>query len=119
MFTGLPDVMGWDNHESQQRYPDQVFSRSRDVRNLYDTSSIKTALELILRYDIKYIYLGPVERLHEFDTGERYASQQGLEKFDRMVGPYLKLIYSNSAVKIYEVKPSWQWSEESLSKLEQ
>lgn len=113
-FTGLPAVVGWDNHESQQRYADQVFTRSRDVRTLYDTPSEQQALTLIEKYGIRYIYVGPVERLHQFaappgGVPEQYASPAGLAKFGAMVGRELDVAYSNPGVTIYRVRPSWQW----------
>lgn len=116
MFTGLPALVGWDNHEAQQRYPEQVAERHRDVRELYDSPDPQRALELISRYGVRYIYVGPVERLHEFPaleeggTPQRYASSEGLRKFDGMVGTTLRVAYRNQGVTLYEVLPSWQWS---------
>ncbi len=116
MFTGLPALVGWDNHEAQQRYPEQVAERHRDVRELYDSADPQRALELISRYGVRYIYVGPVERLHEFPaleeggTPQRYASSEGLRKFDGMVGTTLRVAYRNQGVTLYEVLPSWQWS---------
>ncbi|MDP9383039.1 MAG: DUF2298 domain-containing protein [Chloroflexota bacterium] len=115
MFTGLPTLVGWDNHEAQQRYPDEVSERHAAIRDLYNSPDTRRALEVIERYGVRYVYVGPVERLHEFGDparGEpvvRYASARGLAKFDRMVDRTLRVAYRNSGVTVYEVLPSWQW----------
>ncbi|MDQ3856233.1 MAG: hypothetical protein M3281_07565, partial [Chloroflexota bacterium] len=117
MFTGLPAVVGWDNHEAQQRYPDPVHERNDAVRVLYDTSDPRAALEIISRYGIRYIYVGPVERLHELESEgqvEPYASRAGLAKFERMAGSTLDVVYRNSGVTIYRVRPSWRWPAAAL-----
>ncbi len=117
-FTGLPAVVGWDNHESQQRYPEPVARRNADVRDLYNSPSPRRALEVVLRYDVRYIYVGPVERLHEFGDAsnvEPYGSRRGLAKFDRMAREgVLDVAYSNRGVTVYEVPPTWRWSADRL-----
>ncbi len=123
MFTGLPAVLGWDNHEGQQRYPEEVRERHQDLRQLYDSASSRTALEAISKYGIRFVYVGTVERFHEFSAPASgagpipYASAEGLAKFDQLVGPVLRVAYQNPGVRIYEVKPSWQWDPEALEAL--
>lgn len=121
-YTGLPAVLGWNVHESQQRYPDEVSRRDSEIRTLYDTSDIQQALEVIERYGIQYIYVGTVERHYELPgdqsagiSPEPYASKQGLEKFDKMTGKFLTVIYRNPDVTIYRVNPTWQWRVDSLN----
>ena len=55
------------------------------------------ALELLDKYRVEYIYVGELER--------HYYLQQGLEKFDRMLGTDLELVYVNPGVQIYRVLP--------------
>jgi uncharacterized membrane protein len=84
--AGFPTVLGWDNHESQQRWPDSIGPRSRDVRLLYTSRTPEQALSLIEKYDIDYIMVGQIERLTTLPeghlgarrNGERYASPEGL-----------------------------------------
>lgn len=84
--TGFPTVLGWDNHEGQQRWPDQIGPRARDVRALYNSRTPDQVLALIEKYDIDYIMLGQVELLTTLNQGhlgatrqgERYASPQGV-----------------------------------------
>ncbi len=115
MFTGLPAVMGWDSHESQQRYPDEIGPRDQDVDTLYSTTSVQEALAIIEKYGIRYIYVGPVERMYEYPPsghGEKpqpYSTRASLVKFDRMVGRQLEVAYRNPGVTIYRVMPSWRW----------
>ncbi len=60
--SGQPNVLGWPGHEGQWRggYT-EVGSREADIRTLYETASWETALDIIQRYDIRYIYIGSLE----------------------------------------------------------
>ena len=94
--TGLQTVLGWPGHERQWRgdlYPALAGSREEDVREIYNTPSMPRALELLERYGVTYLYVGPLER------DPAYASPAGIEKFDR----YLTAVYRNEGVTIYRV----------------
>ena len=102
IYTGLPTVVGWKWHQEQQRgrYGFAVGQRHREVAEMYTTTDTRRALDLMQRYDVSYVYVGPVERL--------YHSGPGLEKFDAWVGDNLELVYppspeENPQVKIYRV----------------
>lgn len=90
--TGFPTVLGWDNHEGQQRWPELIGPRSRDVRALYTSRAPEQVLALIERYDIDYIMVGQIERLTTLNqghlgatrTGERYASPEGLATLEAL-----------------------------------
>ena len=97
IYTGLPTVIGWDNHQSQQRGGAGVAARLRDVQRIYSTTAQDVALELMDRYGVEYVYVGEIER--------HYYPDRGLEKFEEMVGTHLELAYSNPTVKIYRVLP--------------
>ncbi|MFH1559860.1 MAG: DUF2298 domain-containing protein [Chloroflexota bacterium] len=98
IYTGLPTVLGWDNHQSQQRgYGPIIGERIGDVRRIYSTTSTEETLELLDKYRVEYIYVGELER--------HYYPQMGLDKFDRMLGTDLELVYVNPAVQIYRVLP--------------
>ena len=63
--TGLPTPIGWDWHTKQQYSLIEggvIDRRLEDVRNLYNTTDPAQALMLSKRYDINYIYVGPLER---------------------------------------------------------
>ena len=98
VYTGLPDVLGWPDHVAEQRYSEQVLSRMTDVGIIYTTADPNQAKQLLRYYHVRYIYVGELER-------EAYASQStgGLDKFDRMVGSGLRIVYRHDGVTIYEV----------------
>jgi YYY domain-containing protein len=98
VFTGLPDVLGWADHEDEQRYNYQPLNRMTDIGIIYTTPDPAQAIELLYYYHVRYIYVGELER-------EAYAQQStaGLDKFDRMVGNALRLVYRSDGVTIYEV----------------
>ncbi len=97
IHTGLPSVVGWKWHQEQQRwgYREMVGARIRDVDYIYSTSDVSRALSLLDRYDVKYIYLGQVERL--------YYPADGIAKFEAGLAPHLKTVFETDHVTIYEV----------------
>ncbi len=61
--TGLPTLLGWTYHEYQWRGDFSVQgSREGDVALIYTTDVAEIAMDLIDKYDIDYIYVGPLER---------------------------------------------------------
>jgi uncharacterized membrane protein len=82
-LTGLPTVLGWPGHESQWRggYEEQG-SRQGDIETLYATADWQTARDILARYNIRYVFVGNLERglpLQEekFMSHMRLAFQQG------------------------------------------
>ena len=98
VYTGLPDVLGWPDHVAEQRYSEQVLSRLADVGIIYTTPDPNQANQLLRYYHVRYIYVGELER-------QAYATQSttGLDKFDRMAGSVLRIVYRHDGVTIYEV----------------
>ena len=101
-YTGLPVVVGWQWHQTQQRgaggaEPGAVFARIDDVATMYLTTDEERFLELADEYDVEYIYVGSSERV--------YFSGEGLEKFDRMVGESLEVFFSNGETTVYRRLP--------------
>lgn len=97
IYTGLPTVIGWDWHQKQQRsiLPGQTIDRRiEDVRTIYNSPDPVQAALLLNRYDVQYIYVGPLERL--------YYDPNGLAKFDQPTDLW-SVIYENDQVKIYQV----------------
>ena len=61
--TGFPTVLGWEFHEIQWRgSADAQGSRKADIEHLYETRNPEDALQIIERYNIDYVYIGPLER---------------------------------------------------------
>ncbi len=89
-YTGLPTVLGWDNHEGQWRDYLLIGNRRQDIETLYTTSDGFVAQEIIARYNIRYVYIGGLER-------SAYRVDEG--KFNSL----LRLIFQQGIVTIYEV----------------
>ncbi len=85
-FTGIPTVAGW-SHEVGYRGGDVYSKRVDDVYQIY-TGSSETRKNLLLYYDVKYVYLGPNEK-----------SLYGVSILD---DAYLKIIFQNEEIIIYE-----------------
>jgi uncharacterized membrane protein len=90
IYTGLPTVLGWGNHEGQWRDYSLQGSREQDIATLYTTPDWNTAHDIIARYNIRYIYIGSLER-------STYRVNE--EKFKL----FLKPVFQQGIVTIYEV----------------
>lgn len=90
-LSGQPSVLGWPGHEGQWRGGyDEVGNREPDMRTLYETPDWRTALEIIKRYDIRYIFIGNLER-------STYAVSQDKFSFNLEAG------FDQGNVQIYVV----------------
>jgi YYY domain-containing protein len=92
-LTGLPTLLGWGGHENQWRGSYQIqSSREPDIETIFNTLDPQAALTLLDKYDISYVYVGPVER-STYDP-------RGLDKFAQ----FLEVAYQNDMVTIYKVR---------------
>jgi YYY domain-containing protein len=88
-LTGQPTVLGWPGHESQWRGGyDEQGSRQGDIEMLYATSDWITARNIIERYNIRYVFIGNLERGQPLQE----------EKFQRN----MRLVFQQGNVAIYE-----------------
>jgi len=97
-FSGQPTVLGWPGHESQWRGGGtEMGSRQSDIERLYCARDWLEAGPIITQYDIRYVYVGDLER----STYTRDTCGTGLmeEKF----GLNLAEAYRQGDVVIYEV----------------
>jgi uncharacterized membrane protein len=63
MLSGQPAVLGWPGHELQWRGGGQeIGSRQADIERLYCTRDWAEAQSILKQYDIRYIYIGGLER---------------------------------------------------------
>jgi YYY domain-containing protein len=104
--TGLPSVIGWDWHQTQQRalYSMGAFVRQRgsNVNAFYNTTDIAAAWRILDFYDVDYIIVGALERI--------YYPPASLAKLDQMVGQgLLREVYRDGEDRIYQVV----WSDET------
>jgi YYY domain-containing protein len=89
--TGLPTPLGWDFHEVQWRGTgEEGNKRKPDIETIYSSLNAQAALTLMDKYDIEYVYVGPLERSHYPSTA--------LEKFDYI----MDVVYQQGAVTIYK-----------------
>ena len=96
-YTGLPTLLGWSWHQTQQRmrYADAVRDRVSDVERIYSTRDVERALDLLRLYEVEYVVVGQLEKA--------YYPDYGLLKFDRMVRDGLaEVVYQNEGIKIYQ-----------------
>jgi YYY domain-containing protein len=90
-YTGLQTVLGWPGHESQWRGGStEQGTRQDDIQLLYSTAKWDTADEILQKYNIRYVYIGSLERT-------TYSVQE--EKFR----VHLKMVFQQGLVTIYEV----------------
>jgi uncharacterized membrane protein len=101
IYTGLPTVLGWDWHETQQRpgFGMMVSERRTDVqRMLGETTTFDAIRPLLDKYHVQLIYIGDLERA--------YYDASALAKFDAAVqSGELSIIYQQSSVTIYRYQP--------------
>lgn len=89
--TGLPTLLGWDFHEVQWRGTgEEGNKRKPDIEKIYGSLDAQAALTLMDKYDIKYVYVGSLER-------SSYPAA-ALDKF----GYIMDVVYQQGAVTIYK-----------------
>jgi YYY domain-containing protein len=94
-YTGLPTVLGWPWHQTQQRmaYGYTVRERAAAVREIYNTTDLERAQALLRQYEVEYIVVGGLERI--------YYSEEGLQKFAELSqAGLLKSVFRNDGVHI-------------------
>ena len=89
-YTGLPTVINWPDHESQWGRGAEMGTRQDDIKLLYSTSNWQTALDILKKYNIRYVYVGNLER-------STYPVQE--DKFHQ----HLIQIFQQGSVTIYQV----------------
>ncbi|MEK6221310.1 MAG: hypothetical protein N2D54_03595, partial [Chloroflexota bacterium] len=89
--SGQPTLLGWPGHESQWRGGGvEMGSRFSDIDLLYSTGSWTEALNLLGKYQIKYVYVGALER-------STYIVSE--TKFQEFLTP----VFQQGSVVVYQV----------------
>jgi uncharacterized membrane protein len=89
--TGLSTVLGWEFHEVQWRGTAEALgSRNPDIESLYQTRSWSEAKDVVDRYRIDYVYVGPLER-----------STYGTIRLD-VFEAFMTLVYQQNDVAIFQ-----------------
>ena len=91
--TGLSTVLGWPSHEHQWRGTfEPLDGRAEDVLTMYSDDNPDRIRELLDKYDLRYVVVGPRER--------RSYGAEVLERLDGL----LERIFSQDGVTIYRVR---------------
>ena len=91
--TGLPTLLGWGDHENQWRGNyDEPARREPDIESLYTSVDAREVMALVSKYDIRYVYVGPLERT--------LYPAAGLAKFAGLG----EAVYDTGKVAIYRMK---------------
>jgi uncharacterized membrane protein len=101
--TGLPAVLGWDFHQSQQRgvtatLNELIRTRQGDVETFYTTANPVEAQQILKKYGVRYVILGQVEQL--------YYPGQGLSNIQAGLGGMLQEVFEYGQTQIYQVLPN-------------
>ncbi len=90
-FTGLPAIIGWDQHERLWRGEgmyDEIARRQQEAEHIFRTPQAQEAQALLTKYSVQYVYVGPLER-------QKYGA--GVEKFAQ----FMDVVYQDGGVTIY------------------
>ena len=91
--SGVPTVFNWPGHQVQWRGNSVLFDgRAQDVATIYNTLDPLEAQNLLAKYDVNYVYIGPRER-SQYDG-------PGLDKFP----DFMDVVFQQDDVAIYEVR---------------
>jgi YYY domain-containing protein len=106
--TGLPTIIGWERHETQQRYLDGLAERVDDVHALYASPDAATKLAILRKYGVQYVVVGQLERLYPEIAGNDCVPTNpadGIAAFDGMVGTSLEVAFQSGTTTVYRVLP--------------
>jgi YYY domain-containing protein len=98
IYTGLPNVIGWNWHQRQQRASASeglIQERITEVNDFYLTTDPDRAKSILGRFGVEYIIVGQLE--HALYPGI------GLEKFDAFEGVLWEEVYRSEDTVIYRV----------------
>jgi YYY domain-containing protein len=103
-FTGFPAVLGWAVHESQWRGSyDEQGKREQDIQTIYTTSDSDLTRQLLKKWNVKYVILGPTEHAYIqrlcLDQNRRCSLATVLRNFDQTLTP----VFNQGLMTIYQV----------------
>ena len=98
-ISGKPTVLGWVGHENQWRGKSDVLgSRQDDLYRLYCSRDWEIAQEVLNKYNIRYIFIGPLERSTYIPGSPACPIGIMESKFENFLTP----VYQQGSVIIYE-----------------
>lgn len=91
--TGIPTILGWPAHEIQWRGSDLgLTQRATDVERIYQGLDPTETYNLLVKYNVSYVYIGPRER--------RNYGTSGLSKFET----FMNKVFDTDTVVIYKLR---------------
>jgi uncharacterized membrane protein len=109
IYTGLPDVVGWEWHEVQQRVLESptVIARGKEVDAFYATTDLSAVRDFLHKYSVRFIIVGQLERAKYAPNAPGGSVPagvpDGLLKFDQYNGVIWNEVYHDGQTVIYEV----------------
>lgn len=108
-FSGVPALLGWAVHESQWRgnYIEQG-KREPDIQTIYTTKDGQLALQLLQKWDVRYVVVGDTEMTYIDQTCRdpklnlACNLSAALRKFDATLKP----VFQQGSMTIYAVPES-------------
>ncbi|MBA3414696.1 MAG: hypothetical protein H0U10_05665 [Chloroflexia bacterium] len=106
--TGMPTIVGWDNHETQQRPAAALPPRVADVERLYQSADPVEKERILRRYNVAYVVVGDLERVYPLPSNECTATADpaGIAAFDEMIGGSLEVAFADQETTVYRVLPA-------------
>jgi uncharacterized membrane protein len=98
IYTGLPNVLGWRWHQTQQRVAssnNEVDARADAIQQFYTTTDVEYTRQFLQTYQVSYIIVGQLEYA--------YYAGEGLDKFASLDGILWQSVYHQGDTTIYEV----------------
>ncbi len=103
VHTGLPVVVGWVWHESQQRDWVDLRQRQIDLRTLYTSTDPQEKLSILARYRIEYVVVGDLEQSYPSNGCESTDNGPGVAGFEPLVGSALEVAFTSGDSVVYRV----------------
>jgi YYY domain-containing protein len=89
--TGIPTLLGWGSHQLQWRGSYAIpGAREPDIEAIYRGRDPAATLQVLQRYGVDYVIVGPLERAYGADATT-------LDKLERLMAP----VYANESIVIY------------------
>lgn len=103
-FSGRPTVLGWANHQLVWRgsaATPAIDARRNDLRTLYTTTLEPALMDVVVRYGIRYVIVGPLER--EGPSEKRSAQDQAYGENAFALRGKFKPVFEEQGTAIYEM----------------
>ena len=102
-ISGQPAVLGWIGHESQWRGGAEAMgTRQIDLERLYCTRDWNEARAILDQYNIRYVFIGSLERSN-YQPGDGVCP---LGLVETKFASYLNPVFNQGEVTIYEYNPA-------------